>query len=349
MSLDHEKVLVSAGRRSGLPVVVAVHSTALGQAVGGCRMWRYGTWTDGLHDALRLSSAMTMKCALAGLPLGGGKSVIALAPDTVLTPALRTAVLHDLGDLIDALGGSYGVGEDVGTTADDMDVIAERTPHVYGRPTAAGGSGEPSTPTALGVYASIVTTCERIFGTPDLAGRTVTVLGLGQVGSRLTERLVGDGAKVAVTDLDAGKQRQAASLGADWVALEEAATLPTDVLVPAALGGLLTHDLVPLLQCRGIVGPANNQLADDTVADALAARGILWAPDYLVNAGGVVAGYHLEMGSRDQAQADAAVRAIGQTLREVYDRADAAGTTPFAAARDVALDRIAAATPQPSA
>jgi leucine dehydrogenase len=344
MTLDHENVLLSTGARSGLPNVVALHSTTLGQAVGGCRMWRYDDWSAALQDALRLSSAMTMKCALAGLPLGGGKSVIALTPDTVLTPALRTAVLHDLGDLIDSLDGSYGVGEDVGTTADDMTVIAERTPHVYGRPASAGGSGEPSAPTALGVYESLVAACERVFGTADLSGRTVTVLGLGQVGHRLAERLAADGAKLTVTDIDPAKQALAAALGADWVPVETAATAPADVLVPAALGGLLTRELVPQLRCAAVVGPANNQLASDDVADLLAEHDVLWAPDYLVNAGVVVAGFHLELGSKDPAVAEAAVTAIGTTLREVLDRAEAEGTTPSAAARAVALDRLTAAS-----
>ena len=145
--LTHERVLVLSGSRSELPVIVAVHSTVLGQAVGGCRLWRYDRWLDGLEDALRLSAAMTLKCALAGLPLGGGKSVIALPPDLDLTPSLRQAVLHDLGDAIDSLGGSYGVGEDVGTTAQDMAVVAERTRYAYGLPEASGGTGEPSAPT----------------------------------------------------------------------------------------------------------------------------------------------------------------------------------------------------------
>ncbi len=343
MTLDHEKVLVSSGARSGLPVVVAVHSTVLGQAVGGCRMWRYDDWTLGLEDALRLSSAMTMKCALAGLPLGGGKTVIALPHDVVLTPDLRRDVLHDLGDLIESLGGAYGVGEDVGTTAEDMAVVGERTRWAYGQPESSGGSGEPSAPTAVGVYESLRVTCERLFGTSDLSGRTVSVLGLGQVGSRLASQLASEGAKLTVSDIDLSKQQLAAELGAEWVDLETAALADVDVLVPAALGGLLTAELVPQLRCRSIVGPANNQLATDDVADLLAAHGVLWAPDYLVNAGGVVSGFHLEMGSKDPATAHAAVTAIGATLRDVYDRAEADGVVPLAAARSVALDRIAGA------
>ena len=222
MIMDHENVLISTGRRSGIHVVIAVHSTALGQAVGGCRMWHYEDLSAALADALRLSNAMTLKCALAGLPLGGGKSVIALPPGVELDAERRTAVLHDLGDLIESLDGQYGVGEDVGTTASDMATINERTTHVYGLPEARGGAGEPSAPTALGVYESLRVTCEHLFGSSDLAGRSVAIVGLGQVGSRLADRLTAEGAKLTVTDVDAGKQKIATRLGADWITPEEA-------------------------------------------------------------------------------------------------------------------------------
>lgn len=182
--LKHEKVFISTGRRSGLPVIVAVHSTALGQAVGGCRLWRYDDWRAGLDDALRLSAAMTLKCALASLPLGGGKSVLAIPPQVEPTAELRRDVLHDLGDVLESLGGTYGVGEDVGTNAQDLATVAERTRFAYGLPEASGGTGEPSAPTAVGVYQSILVTAEQIWGTADLAGRRISVLGLGQVGSR---------------------------------------------------------------------------------------------------------------------------------------------------------------------
>jgi leucine dehydrogenase len=228
-----------------------------------------------------------------------------------------------------------------------MAVVGERTQYAYGQAESAGGSGEPSAPTALGVYESLRVTCERLFGTSDLAGRTVSVLGLGQVGSRLAERLAAEGAKLTVTDIDPSKRTVAEQLGADWVGLEDAALAEVDVLVPAALGGLLTDELVPRLRCRSVVGPANNQLASDQVADLLAEHGVLWAPDYLVNAGGVVSGFHLELGSREPEVARTAVTAIGATLRDVYDRADADGVTPLAAASAVARDRIASVTRQP--
>lgn len=344
--LDHERVIVARGGRSGLPVIVAVHSTVLGQAVGGCRLWRYADWTDGLDDALRLSSAMTLKCALSGLALGGGKSVIALPPELELTADTRRAVLLDLGDAIESLDGTYGVGEDVGTTAEDMLTISERTKHVYGRPIATGGMGEPSTPTAVGVYESIRVTCRQLYGSPDVTGRTVTIIGLGQVGSRLASRLSAEGAKLIVTDIDDRRRSFAAEIGATWVALDGASSMPTDLLIPAALGSLLTRELVPSLRCDAVVGPANNQLASDDVADLLAEQGVLWAPDFLVNAGGVIYGANMEMARRTPEQAMAAVQEIGTTLQDVYGRAIGEGITPLAAAMMLAQERIAGAARQ---
>jgi leucine dehydrogenase len=311
--------------------------------VGGCRLWRYVDWTLGLEDALRLSFAMTLKCSLAGLRLGGGKSVIALPRDLDLDAERRRAVLLDLGDAIDSLEGVYGVGEDVGTTAEDMATIRERTTHVYGLPESKGGTGEPSAPTAVGVYESIRVTCEELYGSQDLAGRTVTIVGLGQVGSRLADRLSGEGAKLTVTDIDPAKREIAARIGAGWIAVDEAPSAEADILVPAALGGLLTKESVATLRCAAIVGPANNQLADNEVATLLAQRGVLWAPDFLVNAGGVIYGAHMELGSKNANEAIAAVSAIGSTLRDVYGRASRDNVTPLEAALSVAHDRVARA------
>jgi leucine dehydrogenase len=193
------------------------------------------------------------------------------------------------------------------------------------------------------VYESILVTNERLFGTRDLAGRAMTIVGLGQVGSRLAERLNEAGAKLTVTDVADSKRAFADRLGVDWVEPAQALSVPADIVVPAALGGVLTESTVAELDCKAVVGPANNQLADDHIADVLAARGVLWAPDFLVNAGGVIYGSHMEVGSKDPERAMAAVIAIGATLAEVYDRASSDGITPLAAAQTVALDRIAAA------
>ena len=224
-----------------------------------------------------------------------------------------------------------------------MAVVAERTRYAYGLPEASGGTGEPSAPTAIGVYEALRVTAETVWGTSDLSGRRVTIIGLGQVGSRLAERLHADGAKLAVTDIDPAKQELMTALGADWLSLDAALSAETDILVPAALGGLLTSQAVENLNCAAIVGPANNQLSEDGVADQLAARGVLWAPDFLVNAGGVVFGFEMELGSKNPDSAMACVLRIGSTLRDVFSRAQSDGTTPLAAALAVAGDRLAAA------
>ncbi|HUJ35992.1 MAG TPA: Glu/Leu/Phe/Val dehydrogenase dimerization domain-containing protein [Solirubrobacteraceae bacterium] len=341
--LEHERVAIALGERSALLVIVAVHSTVLGQAVGGCRLWRYRDWREALEDALRLSEAMTLKCALAGLPLGGGKSVIALAPDCELTAERRRAAMLDLGDAVDAFGGSYGVGEDVGTTAEDMLIARERTRYAYCLPESQGGAGEPSEPTAEGVRAAIGVTLEQVFGTAAVASRRITIIGLGQVGSRVARRLAADGAELLVADIDLSKRRLADELGATWIDPESALRAEVDLLVPAALGGVLTAASVATLRCAAIAGPANNQLADDRVADALHGRGILWAPDFVVNAGGVIYGSAMEFEGCSRADALARVGAIAGSLGAVFSAAQQHSTTPLAAARRVAGERLRAA------
>jgi leucine dehydrogenase len=342
-SFNHESVVITTGSRSGLPVIVAVHSTALGQAAGGCRLWEYSTWQDALDDALRLSEAMTLKSALAELPLGGGKSVIALPLGYTLGPEQRRAVMLDLGDLVETFGGRFGVAEDVGTTAEDMLVVSERTRFAYCLPTASGGSGDPSEATALGVFAAIRATCERIFGDPSPAKRHFTVVGLGQVGSRLARLLAADGAVLTITDTNASKDSLAGELGARWVPADEALYEATDILVPAALGGLLTPAVVSTLECSAVVGPANNQLASDDVADLLADRGIVWAPDFVVNAGGVIFGALVDVAGLDPSEVLPRIEAIGATIGRIFAIADGSGTTPYAAALQLARDRVAAA------
>ena len=342
--LEHERVAITVGERSGLPVIVAVHSTVLGQAVGGCRLWCYRHWRDALDDALRLSEAMTLKCALAGLALGGGKSVIAMAPgDMELTPERRRATMLDLGDAVDALGGSYGVGEDVGTTAEDMLIARERTRYAYCLPESQGGAGEPSEPTAEGVRLAIGVTLEQAFGAPEISGRRIGIIGLGQVGSRVARRLAAGGAELVVSDIDASKRGLADQLGAFWVEPDEALRAEVDLLVPAALGGAFTPDSVGTLRCAAIAGPANNQLADDVVADLLHKRGILWAPDFVVNAGGVIYGSAMEMDGSSRAEAIARVGAIADTLGTVFAAAEERSITPLEAARRLARERLGAA------
>lgn len=339
-TFDHERVVVSRGRRSGFVIAAAVHSTALGSAVGGTRMWTYPSWQDAMADALRLSSAMSLKTAAAGLQHGGGKAVIALRPGTVLDSDVRADTMRDLGDVVESLGGDLRVGEDVGTTSADMLVVRERTNWVGGLPADMGGSGEPAEATAVGVFAAIDATVEHAFGRADVAGLKFCVVGLGQVGERLARGLARGGAELTITDLDPRKRHVAEELGARWIDPAEALDQPVDVLVPAALGAILTTESVARLRCTAVVGPANNQLAAESVAGLLAARGVLWAPDFIVNAGGVI--HAVEVGvdgtSWDEAIAD--VVAIRDRLASVYARADRLSVPPLQIALEDARERL---------
>lgn len=343
----HEQVRIQRGPRSGLPVIVAVHSTVLGQAIGGCRLARYPRWNDALTDVLRLSAAMTDKCAVAGLPNGGGKTVVAIPPDAALTPADRRAILHDVADVIASLGGAYATGPDVGTDPVDMATIAERTPYVFCRPTEAGGSGDSSTYTAIGVVAALHAVCAAVCGSSQLAGRRFAILGLGRVGAHLARHLAAMQAKLVVTDVDVTKRRLADQLGATWLDSEDALQAEVDVVVPAALGGVFTADSVPLLRCTAIAGPANNQLDEPATADLLHHRGILWAPDFVVSAGGVIHATAVELHHESAEQATARVLAIGDTLARILESAAQTGVTPAAAALDLARQRIRQAADGP--
>ncbi len=338
----HERVEVITGPRSGLFIAVALHSSVLGSALGGARLWTYPHYSDALGDVLRLSAAMTLKNAAAGLDAGGGKSVIRLEPGQTLDGDRRRDAFLDLGDAVESLGGLYRTAEDVGSTTDDMLTVSERTDHVVGLPDTVGGSGEPAGPTSLGVYASLRATLERVTGSAEVAGRRITVSGLGQVGSRLAVRLSAEGAVLTVTDVNPSKLSLAADLGAQWVTPGTEHLVPADVFVPAGIGGLLTDQVIDDLAAAAVCGPANNPLADHSGAQRLADRGVLYAPDFVVNAGGVV---YLDLvakqlGSRDEIMAR--VEAIGDTVRTVFDTASARGVTPLAAAEALAAERLEA-------
>jgi leucine dehydrogenase len=236
--------------------------------------------------------------------------------------------------------------EDVGTSSRDMSVIAERTRHVAGLARGRGGSGDPSPFTALGVESAIRACCERVFGSDALQARTICVIGLGHVGSRVAKRISRAGGKLTVADLDESKRTLAAQLDARWTTPDRALEADVDVLVPCALGGFLDDHTVPRLRCQIIAGAANNQLADDHIADLLAARGILWAPDFVVNAGGLI-NIAEELGEYDAATARRRVRGIAETLRKIFDDAESIGATPLTAAMELARRRLAE-SPAPS-
>jgi leucine dehydrogenase len=282
---------------------------------------------------------MTYKAAVADLPQGGGKGVIMLRPETELTPRLRKAALLDFGDTVEALGGRYLTAEDVGTSSRDMTVIAQRTSHVTGLSRSRGGGGDPSPLTALGVLHAIQACCQWTFSSPSLRGRRVCVVGLGHVGSRVARLCARAGARVLGSDVDRSRRQEAERAGVRWIAPRRALEADVDVLVPCALGGVLNPDTVPLLRSRIIAGAANNQLSEEGIADLLAARGVLWAPDFVVNAGGII-NIAVELTGYDPAQARRRVRAIGDTLLHIFDAAQSAGATPLQAAMDLAQSRL---------
>jgi leucine dehydrogenase len=322
---SHERVVVRRGPESGLPIIVAVHSTAAGQAIGGCRMAAYPDWRDGLADALRLSAAMSDKCALAGLPNGGGKTVIALPPAFA---GSREAALRDAGTVIDELNGAYATGPDVGTGPDDMVTISSRTRWVFCRPVEAGGSGDSSPATAAGTVAALRALCAERFGSADLSRRSFAILGLGRVGGEVARRLAGAGAKLLVSDVDEARRALALSLGARWVNPADCQTARVDVLVPAAMGGLLTPAAVATLRCKAVAGPANNQLDTFATADLLHRRGVLWAPDPVVSAGGIIHATAVELRHLPEPEAMALVEGIADTLTRVLRAAAEANVSP---------------------
>ena len=339
-SSTHEEVVAIRGERSEAPMVVAVHSTALGPALGGCRIWAYDRPDEAEGDALRLSAGMTLKAAAAGLDLGGGKGVIC-APRGGFDAETRRLALLDFGDLVESFGGRYITAEDVGVSPGDISIIAERTANVTGLPAAGGGSGDPSPVTAVGVEAAMLACAEARWGQRDLRGALVTVVGLGHVGGHLARLLANRGCELIATDVDESKRATAGALGARWVDPAIAMRVHGDILAPCALGGVITAEVLPRLRCEVICGAANNQLADDALAEELAAQDVLYAPDFITNAGGLINVYR-ELRSYGEDEALRLARAIEGTTKRVLDAADQAGSTPLDAARALAAERLGA-------
>jgi len=333
----HEQVVFVADASSALRAVIAVHSTALGPSLGGIRFWRYPSEHDAVVDVLRLSEAMSLKAAAAGLDQGGGKAVVLVDdPDAPRSDAL----LRAMGRAIDQLGGRYIAAEDVGATPHDMDVIASETPWVTGLD-GPGGSGDPSPMTAYGVVQAMGTVLEKLDGDASLEGKRVVVDGVGHVGTHLARLLSGAGARVAVADVNPDRvDAVARELGAEAVPVDGALDEECDVLAPCALGGVVNEKTIPRLQCRAVCGAANNQLGEPEDDDALAARGILYAPDFVVNAGGII-NLAEEFVGYDREKAKQRTGKIAGTLRRVFEVARVEGLPPGRAAEQVARRRIA--------
>lgn len=344
---DHERALVAQDAGTGIRMVVAIHSTVLGPALGGVRMSAYSGSGDpqaaAYADALRLSRAMTYKNALAGLDHGGGKGVI-IAEPTLGEPTRRQA-LEAFGRLVASCGGAYVTAGDVGVQVADMDVISEVCPWTTGRSVERGGAGDSAILTALGVFEAMRATAGQVWGSTDLTGKRIGLVGVGKVGGRLAAHLLEAGAQVTAFDTSADAAASAAHAGVRIAAsLDDIVTGDIDILSPNALGGLLTLERVPSLGARVVCGAANNQLATADVAEALADRGIVYAPDFVVNSGGVIQ-IAEELTGLDMDRARARTLAIGETTARVLTRARAEGTTPVVAAEREAEDRLARARP----
>lgn len=340
VSLDHEVVVVRRGSRSGVYMVIAVHSTVLGPALGGCRMTSYQTVAEAARDALRLSRGMTYKSAAAGLPLGGGKSVIAMQPGVD-----RDAMLLDLADSIESLDGLYVAAEDVGTKPADMELIQTRTQHVVGLPPEKGGVGDPSPFTAAGVEAAMRACVEKRFGSASFEGRSVAIVGVGGVGEALARSLSDQGAELIIADINEAKRGLADDLrGARWSAPERAMMAEVDVLAPCALGGVLNEESIPALRCQIVCGAANNQLSREELAQDLANRGITYAPDFIANAGGIIHVAEEHAGEHDPTRVAQRIQGIRDVVGEILEASEATGRTPLAAAYEVAGRRLDAAS-----
>ena len=280
----YEQLAIFSDAAVGLKAIIAIHDTTLGPACGGTRIWNYQTDEEAIWDALRLARAMTYKAAAADLPLGGGKAVIIADPHTQKTEALMRA----FGRFVDTLGGRYLATTDVGSTGRDMEYIRQETEHVVGLPTSAGGSGDTSIMTGLGVYMGIKACAREVWGSDSLSGKRIAMQGFGKVAVQCAHHLLKEDAQLVVTDVYDGALDRARDLGLKVVEPEQIYDVASDIFSPCALGGSINRDTIPRLQARVIAGGANNQLQTEEDGEELQRRGILYAPDYLINAGGII-------------------------------------------------------------
>ena len=335
---DGEEAVIRYDADSGTWMFVCIHSTALGPGGGGTRLRVYPTAADGLADAMRLSGAMTRKFAAADIPRGGAKAVLAV-PELPQGDERRKLLLR-YGELVASLGGTYRTAGDMNISPADLDIVAERCPWVYG---TTGRGGNSARGTAIGTLHAIRATVEHVFGSPDLAGKRILVQGAGAVGADLVRLLQADGAEVLVSDVD---ESRAATTGATVVPAADVIGAECDLYAPCAVGGTLSAETIPRLRCRAVAGCANNQLAEPADGDRLHQAGILYAPDYVANAGGVIQLVGLEdLGWSESELMDGLAR-VGDTLRTLFRTASEQGITPAAAAEQLAATRVAAAQAQ---
>lgn len=333
---NHEKVVFCRDKESGLSAIICVHSTALGPAVGGCRMWEYNSDEGALIDALRLSRGMSYKNALAGLKMGGGKSVIIGNSKTMKSDALFEA----FGRFVNNLNGQYYTAEDVGINPNDMAIVNRETDYVLG---LEGKSGDPSPVTAYGVYKGMKAAVKHRLGRDSLEGIKVAVQGLGHVGYYLCEHLKSEGAELFVTDINKESvDRVVSNLGATAVDINDIYTQDVDVYAPCALGATINDATIPKLKCSVVAGAANNQLAEDRHGEVLKQKGILYTPDYVTNAGGIInVSFEQNGGVYNKQAALDKVDEIYGTLLEIFEHADREEKTTNVVADYLARQRIA--------
>ena len=333
---NHEEVVFWSDKRVGLKAIVAIHSTALGPALGGVRMWPYLSEEEALLDVLRLSEAMTYKSSLAGLSFGGGKAVVIGDPLKDKSEQLYRA----FGKFVNSLGGKYITAEDVGTTVADMTAVHQETTYVVGLPTAEHGSGDPSPMTAFGVYQGIKACCRICFGSDDLKGRCIAIQGVGKVGFNLASLLARDKARLIATDLDSERaSKVAVKLGIELVEPDQIYGVACDVFAPCALGAIINDETIDQMRCRIIAGAANNQLADERHGYELTELNILYAPDYVINAGGII-NVAIETGSHNANEAWQKTAAIYDSIIRVVNLANEEGIPTHIAAHRLAQARI---------
>lgn len=333
---EYEEVAFFHDAATGLKAIVAIHSTLLGPALGGTRFFPYASEEDALRDVLRLAKGMTLKAAVAGLDLGGGKAVIIGDPRRLKSEEL----LRAYGRFVDSLGGRYITAEDVGTYREDLDVVRRETRWATGYSKLLGGSGDPSPVTAYGVFNGLKAAVQAGLGGRPFDQLHVTVQGVGKVGYGLVKHLVEVGAQVTVADVDVDAVARAVrEFGVETTEPEKAHAVDCDVFAPCALGGVIRDDTIPELKCRVVAGAANNQLERPEHGDALHEMGILYAPDFVINAGGLI-NVADELNGYDRDRAMKKVEGIYQTLREVFRRSKTEGISPSKAAEMLAYERI---------
>lgn len=336
--LEHEQVVFCHDQETGLKAIIAIHNTVLGPAVGGTRMWNYTSEEAALNDALRLSRGMTFKSAIAGLNIGGGKAVIIGDAKKIKNEVL----MRRFGKFVHGLGGRYWTAEDVNMSTRDMEYIRMETPYVTGVPETMGGGGDPSPVTAFGVFMGMKATAKKVFGTDSVKGRKVAVQGAGHVATYLMEHLAKEGAKIFVCDFHEEKLKYAVDkFGATVVPVDDIYDLDVDIYSPCALGATINDQTINQLKCSIIAGGANNQLAEELKhGRMLIEKGILYAPDFLINGGGITNVYYEQIGNYNREVVYQQTERIYETTLKVFDLAEKKGITPQEGAMDLAIARI---------